>query len=177
MKAALCGIDQLQFEHALSLLNEARLTRREVFILGNGGSASTAEHFACDLMRNVGEVPIRAHALTANAALLTAAANDESYEDVFRRTLLALARPTDVLIVISASGSSPNVLAALHLGKALGLTSIALLGRAGRRQEEQAFSFATVSLLVQSADYGLIESAHSALCHLLTDELAKLGKL
>jgi D-sedoheptulose 7-phosphate isomerase len=102
-----------------------------VFVLGNGGSAATASHFACDLgkgTRNPGAPPFRVVALTDNAALMTAWANDTSYDRVFAEQLVALVRPGDVVVAISASGESPNVLRAAEAARELGAATVALTG-------------------------------------------------
>jgi D-sedoheptulose 7-phosphate isomerase len=89
-----------------------------IFVLGNGGSAATASHFACDLAKGAragGLPPFRVVPLTDNVPLITAWANDTSYEQVFAEQLAALVRPDDVVVAISASGNSPNVLAAARV--------------------------------------------------------------
>lgn len=105
-----------------------------VFVVGNGGSASTATHFACDLAkgtRTEGAPPFRVVALTDNAALMTAWANDTSYERVFAEQLAALVRPGDTLVAISASGQSPNVLLAAEVARGADAATIALTGAGG----------------------------------------------
>ncbi len=107
-----------------------------VFVVGNGGSASTASHFACDLAkgtRTAGAPAFRVVALTDNAALMTAWANDTSYERVFAEQLAVLVRPGDTLVAISASGESPNVLLAAEVARGAGATTIALTGAGGGR--------------------------------------------
>src|ERR687885_1725045 len=102
-----------------------------VFVLGNGGSAATASHFACDLgkgTRSPGAPPFRVVALTDNAALMTAWANDTSYDRVFAEQLVALVRPGDIVVAISASGESPNVLLAAQAANDAGALTIALTG-------------------------------------------------
>src|SRR3954465_6217052 len=113
-----------------------RARRGTVFVVGNGGSAATASHFACDLAkgtRTPGVPPFRVVPLTDNVPLLTAWANDTSYDRVFAEQLATLVRPGDVVVAISASGNSENVLAATRVARQLGATTIALTGQSGGR--------------------------------------------
>jgi D-sedoheptulose 7-phosphate isomerase len=107
---------------------------RQVFLCGNGGSAANAIHLANDLLYGV-DKPVgrglRVTALSANPAVLTCLANDISYADVFAQQLTALARAGDVLIVLSGSGNSPNIVRALEKAREIGLTSFAILGYSG----------------------------------------------
>ena len=94
-----------------------------VFVLGNGGSAATASHFVCDLAKGTrtdGFPAFRVVSLTDNVPLMTAWANDTSYDRVFAEQLAALVRPGDVVVAISASGNSPNVLAATRVARQVG---------------------------------------------------------
>ena len=143
----------------------------QILIAGNGGSASTASHFACDLAKTVlGAKPelrtsrFRAISLADNIALLTAWANDVSYEAVFAEQVKMLGRPGDVLCVISASGSSANVVEAVITARAQGLHTIGFLGFDGGRLAELVDD----AVIVPSDDYGHVESVHLVLGHLLT---------
>jgi D-sedoheptulose 7-phosphate isomerase len=106
-------LDALPMEHintVIDVLHEARLTNRQVFIMGNGGSASTASHFVCDLAKNTrkeGWSNFRVIGLTDNMAIFSAYANDEGYENVFAQQLASFVEPDDIVIGISASGNSP----------------------------------------------------------------------
>jgi D-sedoheptulose 7-phosphate isomerase len=105
-----------------------------VFVLGNGGSASTASHFACDLAKGTrvdGRPSFRVMPLTDNVAMITAWGNDTSYERVFAEQLVALVRPGDVVVIISASGNSPNVLLAAQAAHEAGASTIAMTGHSG----------------------------------------------
>ena len=153
----------------LALLSAAHDRSARLFIAGNGGSASTATHMACDLTKTVAGRDSRAcgfsvTSLGDNVALLTAWANDAGYEAVFAEQLRAQARAGDVLIVISASGASPNVLAALTCAKGLGLRTIGLLGFGGG----PAADLVDAAIVVDSDDYGIVEDAHLALNHVIT---------
>jgi D-sedoheptulose 7-phosphate isomerase len=150
----------------LELLERARVERRHIFVFGNGGSASTASHFAADLGKNT----VRSHmprfqvtCLNDNVAIFSAYANDDGYECVFAEPLISLADPGDVAVAISASGNSPNILHAVKTANELGLTTIALAGMTGGRLKE----LAQHCIVVPSHSYEHIEDAHLMLCHAL----------
>jgi D-sedoheptulose 7-phosphate isomerase len=110
------------------------VTGRQVFLAGNGGSAANASHLANDFLYPLSKTPgsgLRAHSLTANPAVMSCLANDEGYDQVFALQLGVLARSGDVLIVLSASGNSPNIVSALKQARAIGMTSYAVLGFSG----------------------------------------------
>lgn len=140
-----------------------------VFIAGNGGSASTATHLANDLCkatRSPDRPPMRALSLADNVAWFTALGNDEGYDRVFAGQLENLARPGDVLVAISASGNSPNLIAAVETARASGAATCALLGFDGGRLLGLVDD--ALWLPTPPGSYGLVEDAHSALCHVLT---------
>jgi D-sedoheptulose 7-phosphate isomerase len=139
-----------------------------VFVVGNGGSASTASHMAADLAKNtIGPhmTRFRVMSLNDNMSLLTALANDEGYENVFREQLVNFIRPGDVLIAISASGNSPNVLRAIEYATSRNAQTVGLLGFDGGR----AMQLVDRAIHVQSRDYGVIEDAHLVLNHILVE--------
>lgn len=143
----------------------------QVFIIGNGGSAALASHFACDLAKTVLGKNIestskrfRAISLCDNVAVMTAWANDVAYERIFSEQLKALAQPGDVLLVITGSGNSPNVLEAVRMAKSLGLHTIGWLGFDGGKARAQLDDY----ILVPVHDYGLVEAGHDVLAHLIT---------
>ncbi len=142
----------------------------QVFVIGNGGSAATASHMACDLCKTVlGKAPggkkrFRVIALTDNVPLLTAWGNDVGYETVFAEQLRNFAQAGDLLVVITGSGNSPNIVEAVHAARALGLRTVGLLGFNGgdvRRLLDQ-------TIIIESDNYGYIEDAHMILTHLVT---------
>lgn len=160
---------------AIASANAAMLAAFErkswVFIAGNGGSASAASHFACDLEKTVcGKDPrrtrerFRVHSLVDNVARLTAWANDETYDCVFSEPLVNQASKGDVLVVITASGNSPNIVAALETARGLGMTTIGCLGFDGGK----AMALCDVPLLVPTRDYGIVEGVHGMLTHVMT---------
>ena len=156
-----------RLEAALGVLLDARANARRVYVMGNGGSASTASHFVCDLQKTAtipGQAPLRAYALTDNTALVTAWANDTRYENVFAEQIGVLVDPGDVVVAISVSGNSPNIVAGLEAATRQGARTIALVGCDGG----VAGQLADVTVHIDSNDYGLVEDVHSALGHAMT---------
>ena len=150
----------------ISVLYEARLANRQVFIMGNGGSASTATHFVCDLAKNTrrsGWPDFRVLGLSDNMALVSAYANDEGYENVFARQLASFLQPEDVVIGISTSGKSPNVLEAVKLASERGATTIGFTGFDGG----QLANLVQVNLHVPSDCIEQVEDVHLMLEHLI----------
>ncbi|MER3457737.1 MAG: phosphoheptose isomerase, partial [Chloroflexota bacterium] len=131
---ALAALPHAPIEAMLDILQQARLEGRTIFIVGNGGSASTASHFACDLGKNTvmpGVPRFRVTALTDNMEVFSALANDLGYENVFAEQLANLLHPGDVVIAISTSGNSPNVLKAVEFARTQGATTIGWTGQGG----------------------------------------------
>ena len=146
----------------------------QIFTAGNGGSAALAEHFSCDLSKTTWNANkkltrrFRVSSLVSNTALSTAWANDEGYDHIFSEQLKSMGRPGDLLIVISSSGNSPNILRALETAKAMGIQTIALVGFGGGK----AKNLAHLSIHIKYSDYGIVESTHSLLTHTITHWLA-----
>src|SRR6202142_2322514 len=127
-------IDLAKVGHAIDILRQARDEDRRIFVCGNGGSASTASHFVCDMVKGASfhrDKRFRIMALTDSLPTITAYANDVSYDCVFVEQLKNFAEPGDVLMAISSSGNSPNVLRAVEYGNSIGCRTIALTGRDG----------------------------------------------
>src|SRR6516225_398552 len=123
------GISLRHLEQVLQLLEEAYVKGHRIFIMGNGGSAATASHFALDLAKNTimpGAPRVKAISLTDHVPLITAWSNDTAYEYVFAEQLVSMIEPGDEVIGISTSGNSLNVINALHLTKRLGGVTIGL---------------------------------------------------
>ncbi len=157
----------------LTMIETAMQKGQTVFLAGNGGSAATASHMANDLLKTAAKKhgkAVRVIALSDNVPLLTAIANDENFTEVFSGQLRPLAGTGDVLIVISGSGNSPNILRALETAKDLGVLSIGFLGMDGGK----AKAMVDCAIVVPSDDYGPIEDAHTVLNHLLTEYLRDL---
>ncbi len=164
-------IKTAEVEEAMGLLQDARRRERGVYICGNGGSASTASHMAADFGKNIRSSfgrPMHVVALTDNVAWLTALANDESYADCFAGQLRNLLRPDDLVIGISASGESENVVRAFEFAAQRRAQRLALVGFDGGRLARMA----TSRVWVDSYDYGLVESMHLLVAHLLVKLLS-----
>jgi D-sedoheptulose 7-phosphate isomerase len=150
-----------------NVLESARLRGSTIFFVGNGGSASTASHFATDF--GVGSLmvdpPFRALSLTDNNAVVTASANDFGYDDIFVRQLQLLAKPDDVLVAISASGNSPNTLLAIEYAKTVQMTSIAFTAFDGGKMSHAADI--SVHVPTDIGEYGPAEDIHLMLNHAL----------
>jgi D-sedoheptulose 7-phosphate isomerase len=153
-------------EKAIAVLARAREQGRTIFVCGNGGSASTASHFACDMVKGASygrPERFRIMALTDSLPTITAYANDVSFEHVFVEQLRNFAAPEDVLFAISGSGNSPNVLRAVEYANSIGCYTIALSGRDGGRLAP----LARLSLNVPVPHMGRIEEAHFTICHMI----------
>ena len=150
----------------VELLQQARRRGSQVFILGNGGSASTASHFACDLAKNTrqeGLPHFRVIGLTDNMAMFSALANDEGYENVFSEQLASLVRPGDIVIAISASGNSKNVINAAEAAHKFEATVIGFTGFDGGRLGQ----LANININVNSNIIEHVEDIHLMLEHLI----------
>jgi phosphoheptose isomerase len=159
-------IDPEAFARAAEILVEAYARDARMFSCGNGGSASIANHMQCDHVKGVRtttDLAPRVLSLSANVELLTAIANDMGYENVFVYQLQSQSRPGDVLVAISSSGRSPNIVRALTWARDNGLRSIAVTGFDGGA----ARTVAEVSVHVDCTNYGIIEDMHQAIMHAL----------
>ncbi len=166
LQQTLTHIPTAPIEEAIGILHEARLAQRTIFIMGNGGSASTASHFVCDLAKNTRKLAapdFRVLGLTDNIASITAYANDEGYDQVFARQLAAFVQPGDVVIAISTSGNSPNVLEAVRVARAARATTISLTGFDGG----ELAPMSDLNLHVASNVIEHVEDIHLVLEHLI----------
>jgi D-sedoheptulose 7-phosphate isomerase len=162
------AIDIAKVARVVERLRQARERGQTVYIAGNGGSATTATHLANDLGKATkvsGRTPFRVLSMTDNTAWLTALANDEGYENVFTGQLENFARPGDVLIVISASGSSPNLVNAVQFARANGMVTVGVLGFDGGLLKDRVDELLLVE--TEKGAYGPVETAHVLLCDLL----------
>ncbi len=153
-----------EIELVIQALLEAHEAGRNVFLFGNGGSAALASHMACDLGKGMADATAkrsRVLSLTDNVALITAWANDVSYEEVFSEQLRSLLQPRDIAFAISSSGDSPNVLCALRAAKSLGALTIGLTGFEGGK----AKPLCDLCIVVPSDNTQIIEDAHTILAH------------
>jgi phosphoheptose isomerase len=159
-------IEPAAFDRAAGILLDAYTRGAGVFSCGNGGSAAVANHMQCDHVKNVRtatDLVPRVMSLSTNAELLTAVANDLGYENVFVYQLQSQSRPGDVLIAISSSGRSANIVRALTWAREQGLRTIALTGFDGGA----ARTMADAAIHVDCTNYGIIEDWHQAIMHAL----------
>jgi D-sedoheptulose 7-phosphate isomerase len=160
------AIDLEKVNQAIRWFEEARDQRRHIFVCGNGGSASTASHFACDIVKGASygcSSRFRIMALTDSLPTITAYSNDVSYECVFAEQLRNFAEQGDVLLAISGSGNSPNVLRAVEYANEIGCRTIALTGRDGGKLG----NLAQLNIQVPVPHMGRIEDAHMIVCHMI----------
>jgi D-sedoheptulose 7-phosphate isomerase len=165
----LAGIDVDAVARIVGYLRAARDDGGTIYTAGNGGSAATASHWANDLgkaTKSAGRGSIRVMCLSDNTPWLTALANDEGWERVFAGQLENFAGSGDVLIVLSASGNSRNLVEAVELANARKLTTIALLGFDGGVLKDRVSEY--LWLPTDKGAYGLVESGHAVLCDILT---------
>lgn len=159
-------IDLAEVHRAVEILLDAHRRDAAVFACGNGGSASIANHLQCDHVkgvRNGTDLATRVYSLSTNVEIFSAIANDLGYEHVFAYQLQSHARSGDVLVAVSSSGNSPNIVRAIDWANEAGLRTIALTGFGGGAARERA----AVAIHVDAANYGVIEDAHQACMHLL----------
>lgn len=165
-------VDRIDLDAVAAAVERLRVARddgRMIFIAGNGGSAATATHLVNDLgkaTKRSGRLPLRVMCLSDNVSWLTALANDEGFERVFSGQMENFAQPGDVLIVISASGNSPNLVEAVEYAAGHGMVTIALLGFDGGVLKDRVDE----ALWLESdiGAYGIVESAHSLVCDVMT---------
>lgn len=164
------ALDKLPLEavtHTIEVIDQARMRGTRVYTFGNGGSAATASHFASDLSKGTicqGKPRIRAHALVDNMPIFSAWANDTNYDKVFGEQLENLVEPGDIVIGISGSGNSANILRGLEVAKRKGAFTVGLTGFKGGKLKD----IVDVSIIVPSNSMEQIEDVHLLLCHLIT---------
>ena len=159
-------IDLEKVRQAIAILAAARDEGRHIFVCGNGGSASTASHFVCDMVKGASfgrERRFRMMALNDSLPTLTAYSNDVCYECAFVEQLKNFAQPGDVVMAFSGSGNSPNVLRAIEYANSIGCRTIALTGRDGG----QLGPLAQLNIQVSHPHMGHIEDGHMAVMHMI----------
>jgi D-sedoheptulose 7-phosphate isomerase len=164
--STLSTIDTSRVAQAIEWMKEARDAKRALFVAGNGGSAATAAHFVCDMVKGAsmgGAARFRIVALGQNLPTLTAYSNDLSYADALAEELKNFAEPGDVFMAISGSGNSPNVVRAMECANSLGCRTLALTGRDGGKLG----ALANLSIHVPESHMGRIEDAHHIICHMI----------
>jgi D-sedoheptulose 7-phosphate isomerase len=165
-KAALDSIPMDAVDALVQRFQQALREDRQVFVFGNGGSAANASHFATDLGKGASDRlnrRFRVLSLNDNVSWMTALGNDYAYEDVFVRRLMNYGRPGDVVLALSVSGNSPNLVKALEWSRRSGLHTIALVGAKRGRMAELAHQV----IVVNDTHYGRVEDAQMGICHML----------
>lgn len=175
-------IDKISVEDikkVTDILYNAYKKNKQIFIIGNGGSASTASHFACDLSKGTlqriydeKEKRFRVISLTDNVAILTALANDLDYNDIFSQQLKNLINKGDILISITGSGNSKNILNAVNSASKSGAITIGFLGFDGGKLKNKVDYY----IHIPSNHYGRIEDLHLVLSHLISSYLTEMKK-
>lgn len=171
---ALKDIDQSELINFVNLINDARTNKRRVFIVGNGGSASTASHWATDMskgLHHAGVDAVSAVSLTDNTAWISAAANDLGYEHIFTDQLRSQAEPGDLLITISASGNSKNIIHAIGYARTHEIKTLSIVGFDGGKA--RVFSDYCLHIPTLQGRYGIAEDAQLILNHYLCDFLIR----
>jgi len=182
-RAALQSLDLSQLAAAADCLTTAIHQRRVIYACGNGGSAAIANHLLCDFVKgsqtNTPLLP-KVISLPANLELTLAVANDVSFDDIFLYPLRTMAEKGDVLLCISSSGNSENVIRAMTWAKEAGVHTIAMTGFSGGKARQ----LADISLHVEAQNYGITEDCHHMIMHLLAQyirlrhiDAAALGKI
>jgi len=164
LTSAIEGVDKSDVSAWIDRLARARSEGATIFVCGNGGSAATASHFATDIGKGASygrDRRFRIIALTDSMSTITAYANDVGYEVVFAEQLRNLAQPGDVLVTISGSGTSPNIIRAVEAAQGIGLDVVSLTGFQGGVSGPMS----DIHINVPSDHMGRIEDVHMALCH------------
>jgi D-sedoheptulose 7-phosphate isomerase len=163
---ASASVDRIKLAQASDILLVAYSESKTLYVCGNGGSASISNHLACDhgkLLATDTDLLPRVHSLATNIEVITAIANDISYDEIFIHQLKLVADPGDVVMTVSSSGDSENVVRTAEWAREFGLDVISMTGFSGGRTAKAA----TVNLHVEADNYGIIEDVHQSLMHLL----------
>ena len=164
--ATLDTIDLAKVDQVIDVFDKARDEDRQIFVFGNGGSAATANHFACDIVKGASyrrKKRFRIMALSEQVPTMTAYSNDVGYDVVFLEQLRNFARPGDVVMAISGSGNSPNVVRAIEYANEIKCCTIGLSGCGGGRLSE----LAKLNVHVADRHMGRAEDGHMIICHMI----------
>jgi D-sedoheptulose 7-phosphate isomerase len=166
LKETLDEISQENVQTIVDVIYDAYRNNKQVFIMGNGGSASISSHFACDLGKGTimeGKSRFRVMSLNDNIALITALSNDFGYDCVFKEQLINLVSEGDIVIAITGSGNSPNILEAMRYAESRHATTIGLIGFGGGKLKEMV----DYEITVNNHNYGQVEDVHLILEHMI----------
>ena len=160
-----------EFETLVNLLLQSRRNNAQVLIAGNGGSAATSSHFAIDLgvgTMKLGKLPIKSISLADNLSTITAIANDSDFSKIFEKQIEVLGKPGDLLILISASGNSKNLINALNVAVQKEMKVFTLTGFDGGELKLLS-SGSNIHIPSMVGEYGLVEDLHLSICHMATE--------
>lgn len=167
LAAGAASIDRAAVREAAALITKTIQASGRIYSCGNGGSAAIANHLVCDCLKGIRTnttIKPQVYSLSTTVETITAIGNDIGYEQIFRFQLESLAHECDLLIAISSSGGSPNIIEALEFAKDAGMKTIAMTGFSGG----EAAKLADISLHVAIENYGVVEDLHQSLMHLLS---------
>lgn len=170
LAAAWATVDPSEFEHGAAMIGDAIRRRRMIYACGNGGSAAISGHMLCDFLKGIQTdtaLRPRVVCLSSQLELITAIANDVGYGEVFAYQLKTMAEPGDVLISISSSGNSENIVRAIDWARQNGMGTIAMTGFSGGRSSK----LADITLHVAAENYGIVEDVHQSMMHILAQYL------
>ena len=170
IKNMISNLDKNRIQKLANMMENTKKTDNIIFIIGNGGSASTASHWACDLGKgtiknfNDSKDRLKVISLTDNVSTITAYGNDISYDEIFSQQLKNLMGAGDLLIVLSGSGKSRNIIKAINAAKEAGVYVFSLLGFDGG----EAVKISDDCIIIPSRNYGVIEDVHMSIGHIVT---------
>lgn len=173
LNKCVASIDPALFEAAFELFRNASVEGKAIFLAGNGGSSSIAEHWVCDWVKgtaSAGHRPVRAYCLSSNTALGSAISNDFGYDELFSKQLSIFASPGDLVVFISSSGNSPNILKAAKTARELKLKTLGLTGFSGG----ELVRLVDVPIHISFSNYGIVEDSHQIIMHSFGQYLAYL---
>ncbi len=167
-KSSFENIEFDKLDEIIRILDKAYKNKNQkVIVCGNGGSAALANHFACDhqkLLNGIGPLEPFILSLSSNSALMTAISNDKSYENVFSDQISQIGKKTDILITISSSGNSKNIVKAIKVANAMSMTTISFTGFSGGKSK----IIADKNIHINSHNYGVVESLHHTIMNLIS---------
>lgn len=175
LSMALSEVSKLELDNIFNLIQIARENNNCIWVAGNGGSASIAEHLCCDFTKGTGHSShksLKTHSLISNTSMLTAIANDYGYEDVFCKQLEMLSKKEDIVILISSSGNSKNVINAAEWANSNGLTTVSFTGFSGGLLSK----ISKYNLHLPFENYGIVEDAHQILMHCFSQFISSQNK-
>ncbi|MCB9358484.1 SIS domain-containing protein [Candidatus Woesearchaeota archaeon] len=165
------NLDRFEFDDSIvKVLKNSIDNEQTIFVAGNGGSAAISQHYVCDFSKGANKNWLenfkryKAICLSSNLGYITAISNDEHYDEVFKQQLVNLAKPKDILVLISSSGNSPNIVKALEYGKKIGMITIGICGKKGGKLKEMADHVAYLDY----EGYEVCEDVHHIFGHFLT---------